>query len=63
VRFVGLGVYSLNVEVAAYVTTPDNDEFLMFIGIYIPYEAKSRDANAIGRTRSVTEVTYDERAI
>ncbi len=28
VRFVGLGVYSLNVEVAAYVTTRDNDEFL-----------------------------------
>ena len=28
VRFVGVGAYSLDVEVAVYVTTPDNDEFL-----------------------------------
>ena len=28
VRFVGVGPYSLDVEVAVYVTTPDSDEFL-----------------------------------
>jgi len=28
VRFVGLGTYSLNVEVSAYVSTSDSDEFL-----------------------------------
>jgi MscS family membrane protein len=28
VRFVGLGTYSLNIEVFAYVKTPDFDEFL-----------------------------------
>ena len=27
VRFIGVGAYSLDVEVAAYVTTSDNDEF------------------------------------
>jgi MscS family membrane protein len=28
VRFVGVGAYSLDVEVVAYVTTSDYDEFL-----------------------------------
>jgi len=28
VRFIGVGAYSLDVEVVAYVTTPDYDEFL-----------------------------------
>jgi len=28
VRFVGIGTYSLNVEIFAYVATPDFDEFL-----------------------------------
>jgi hypothetical protein len=29
VRFVGLGSYSLNLEVFAYLTTCDNDEFIV----------------------------------
>lgn len=29
VRFTGVGTYSLDIEVAAYVTTSDNDEFLV----------------------------------
>jgi MscS family membrane protein len=28
VRFIGVGAYSLDVEVVAYITTADNDEFL-----------------------------------
>ena len=28
VRFVGVGTYSLNIEVAAYISTSDYDEFL-----------------------------------
>ncbi len=28
VRFIGVGPYSLDIEINAYITTPDSDEFL-----------------------------------